>query len=71
MLRAYQKEAFQFWLVLAPIVVFNFLDLMLSIWTLDRGAREANPVMRYLFWSDPATAALVKLGVVAVVVVIL
>ena len=71
MLRTYQKQAFQFWVVLATIVVFNFLDLVLTIWVLDQGAHEANPLMRYLFWSDPATAALVKLGVVAVVVVIL
>jgi hypothetical protein len=57
--------------VLATIVVFNFIDLMLTVRALDRGAEEANPVMRNLFWAHPLTAALVKLGVVAVVVLML
>ena len=71
MLRTYQANAFQLWLVLATIVVFNFLDLMLTIRALDRGAQEANPVMRSLISFHPVTAAVVKLGVVAVVVLII
>lgn len=64
-------DSLTFWTILATIVVFNFLDLVLTIRALDRGAEEANPVMRSLFWSHPLTAALIKLGVVAAVVLAL
>jgi hypothetical protein len=57
--------------VLATIVVFNFLDLMLTVMALDRGAVEANPVMRNLFFESPVVAALVKLGIVGAVVLML
>lgn len=65
------RDSLAFWTVLATIVVFNFLDLMLTLRAIDRGAEEANPVMRWLFWSQPMTAALVKLGVVGAVVLML
>lgn len=71
MLLAYGKNTLRYWTVLATIVVFNFLDLMLTLRALDRGAIEGNPVMRRLFWSNPMAAALVKLGVVAAVVLAL
>ena len=67
----FRDDSVAFWTVLATIVVFNFLDLMLTLSALDRGAVEANPVMRALFWTHPLTATLVKLGVVAVVVLML
>lgn len=70
-LRRIGRDSVTFWTVLATIVVFNFLDLMLTLRALDRGAHEANPVMRALFWSHPMTATLVKLGVVAAVVLLL
>ncbi len=71
MLKAYGRDAVRFWTVLATIVVFNFLDLMLTIRALNRGAIEANPVMRNLFWTHPVIAAIVKIGVVAAVVLAL
>ena len=66
-----RRDSVTFWTVLATIVVFNFVDLMLTVRALDRGANEANPVMRTLFWTHPLTAALVKLGVVGAVVLML
>ena len=65
------RDSVAFWTVLATIVVFNFLDLAMSVRALNRGAEEANPLMRALFWAHPLTAALVKLGVVAAVVLML
>lgn len=62
------RTTLRFWTVLATIVVFNFVDLMLTVRALNMGAEEANPVMRTLFWTHPLTAASVKLGVVAFVV---
>ncbi len=62
------RDSVTFSTVLATIVVFNFLDLVLTLRALDMGAEEANPIMRTLFWNHPVAAALVKLGVVAVVV---
>ena len=71
MLMTYGRDSVRFWTVLATIVVFNFLDLMLTSRALNRGAIEANPVMRNLFWTHPVVAALVKVGVVAAVVLAL
>lgn len=65
------RDHLQFWTVLATIVVFNFLDLALTIEALNDGAIEANPVMRVLFFTEPVIAAIVKLGVVAIVVLTL
>lgn len=70
-IQRFGRDSLAFWTVLATIVVFNFLDLMLTLRALDRGAEEANPVMRTLFWTHPLTAALVKLGIVAIVVLML
>jgi hypothetical protein len=70
-LERFSRDSLAFWTALATIVVFNFLDLVLTVRALDRGAVEANPVMRSLFWTHPLTAALVKLGVVATVVLML
>ncbi len=70
-LKRFGRDSVAFWTVLATIVVFNFLDLVLTVRALNSGAEEANPIMRTLFWSHPLTAALVKLGVVAAVVLML
>ena len=40
----YRADSVRFWTVLATIVVFNFLDLMLTIRSLDRGAIALNPL---------------------------
>lgn len=58
-------------LVLATIVVFNFMDYLLTLQVLEAGGKELNPVMARLFSVGPAAAALVKLGVGAAVVLAL
>ena len=71
MLETYGRDAVRFWTVLATIVVFNFVDLILTIRALDLGAVEVNPVMRTLFWTHPVIAAVVKLSVVGAVVLMI
>jgi hypothetical protein len=71
MLQRYGRDSLTFWTVLATIVVFNFLDLILTVRAINRGAEEANPVMRVLFWTEPVIAAVVKIGIVAAVVLML
>ena len=58
-------------LVLATIVVFNYIDVLLTMRALELGATEANPIMAWLFEVSPAVAATVKLGISGVVVLIL
>ncbi len=58
-------------LVLATIVVFNFMDLLLTLRVLDAGGVELNPLMANLFSMDQLTAAFVKLGVVGAAVLLL
>ena len=70
-LQQYGRDSVRFWTVLATIIVFNFVDLMLTVDALAQGAEEANPIMRSLFWAHPVTAAVVKVGVVAAVVLAL
>jgi hypothetical protein len=71
MLQRYGRDSLTFWTVLATIVVFNFLDLILTVRAINDGAQEANPVMRVLFWTEPVIAAVVKIGIVAAVVLML
>lgn len=59
----YRESRSAFLLVLATIVVFNYLDLMLTIRAIRQGAVEANPIMALLFASDPVLAAVVKLAI--------
>ncbi len=59
----YRERRSAFLLVLATIVVFNYLDLMLTFRAIGRGAVEANPIMAFLFASDPVLAAAVKLAI--------
>ncbi len=67
----YREKRFAFLLVLASIVVFNYIDLLLTMRALELGATEANPIMAWLFESSPAAAATVKMGISGVVVVVL
>lgn len=58
-------------LVLATIIVFNYIDYMLTIRVLHSGGVELNPLMARLFEMGPTVAAAVKLGSVGVAVLLL
>lgn len=45
--------------------LLSILDLLFTLWALQNGAVEANPVMRGLLDASPAVAAAVKVGMVA------
>jgi hypothetical protein len=62
-LRNYRDRNTTFLLVLATIVVFNFIDYFLTARVLEAGGVELNPVMARLFDVDPVLAAIVKIGV--------
>lgn len=53
--------------LLALANVLSILDLAFTMWALQQGAVEANPVMAALLSDDPAIAAAVKILIVAVV----
>lgn len=54
--------------VLIAIVALNAGDYFLTIEALDRGAREANPIMAALFARNAAIAGIFKLGTALAVV---
>lgn len=58
-------------LVLATIVVFNYMDYHLTLRVLDAGGSELNPVMVRLFGIGPEAAAAAKLGSVGAVSLVL
>ena len=62
-LRDYRNRQSTHLLVLATIVVFNFIDFFLTLRVLQAGGMELNPVMARLFESSPTLAAAAKLGV--------
>jgi hypothetical protein len=70
-LRAYAQNRFAFWLVLATIVVFNYVDYLLTFRVLRAGGVELNPIMVRLFELSPTVAAAVKLGTVGAAVLFL
>jgi hypothetical protein len=70
-LRDFRSNRSAFLLVLATIVVFNYVDLLLTVRALDLGAIEANPVMARLFEADLVLAAVVKLGIGGAAVLLL
>ena len=43
-------------------ILFNTLDYILTVFALKRGAKEANPIARFLFKHEPA-CFIVKLGI--------
>ncbi len=51
-------------LVLSTIIVFNLMDLLLTVRVLEAGGYEVNPIMSRLFDMGHVPAALVKLGIV-------
>ena len=70
-LRRYAERPRTILLVLATIVVFNFMDLVLTLRVLDAGGTELNPLMASLFSIGPHAAAVVKLGLVGGAVLVL
>ena len=60
-----------FLLVVATIVVFNFIDYMLTVRVLRAGGVELNPIMAHLFEISPTLAAVAKLGSVGLVAIVL
>ena len=70
-LRTYRDNPTTFLLVLATIVVFNYIDYQLTVRVLAAGGVELNPVMARLFALSPIAAATAKLGAVGVSVLIL
>ncbi len=67
----YREKRSAFMLVLASIVVFNYIDLLLTLRALELGATEANPIMAWLFERSPVVAASVKLSISGAVVLVL
>ena len=53
--------------LLALTNVLSVLDFVFTMWALEQGAIEANPVMAALLSSDPVVAATVKILIVAAV----
>ena len=56
---------------LAAIVALNVADYTLTVQALERGAREANPIMATLFAHDPALALAFKLFTATAVVLVI
>ena len=70
-LRTYRNSSTTFLLVLATIVVFNYVDYQLTVHVLAAGGLELNPVMARLFAISPFVAAAVKLGAVGAATLVL
>ena len=70
-MREYRENRAAFLLVLATIVVFNYIDLLLTIRALELGATEVNPVMARLFAIGPVFATVFKLGIGSAAVLLL
>ena len=70
-LRSYRDSKSMFLLVLATVVVFNYVDYLLTFRVLRAGGIELNPIIAYLFEISPVLAASIKLGGVGVAVLVL
>lgn len=70
-MRRYRDNRQTFLLVLATIIVFNYVDYLLTVQVLRAGGTELNPVMARLFEIGPAVAAVAKMGAVGAAVLIL
>ena len=66
-LLSYRDNQLAFMLVLASLVVFNYMDYHLTLRVLAAGGSELNPVMSHLFGIGPEAAAAAKLGSVGAV----
>jgi hypothetical protein len=63
LLEVYRDDSHLIAAALLVFVVLNIVDLLLTVQALSMGAIEVNPVMAWLFDSDPTMAALFKLVV--------
>jgi hypothetical protein len=70
-LRRLRDSPTMFPLVLATIVVLNYVDYTLTVRVLRAGGAELNPLMALLFETDPVIAAVAKFGSVGAVVLVL
>ena len=68
-LQTYRDSPTSFLLLLATIVVFNYIDYQLTLRVLDAGGSKLNPIMARLFEISPIVAATAKLGAVGAVAV--
>ena len=67
----YRDTRTTFLLVLATIIVFNYLDYLLTVRVLRAGGAELNPIMARLFEISPVVAAVAKMGTVGAAVLVL
>jgi hypothetical protein len=67
----YRDNRTTFLLVLATIVVFNYVDYLLTVRILRAGGTELNPIMARLFEISPVVAATAKMGAVGGAVLVL
>lgn len=70
-MRKYRDNRLSFLLVLATIIVFNYVDYLLTVRVLRAGGAELNPLMARLFEISPVVAATAKMGVVGAAALIL
>ncbi len=70
-MRKYRDNQQTFLLVLATIIVFNYVDYLLTYRVLRAGGAELNPVMARLFEISPVVAAVAKMGTVGAAVLVL
>lgn len=70
-MRKYRDNRTSFLLVLATIIVFNYVDYLLTVRVLRAGGAELNPVMARLFEISPVVAAAAKMGIVGAAVLVL
>jgi hypothetical protein len=70
-LRSYRDSPTMFLLVVATIVVFNYIDYMLTVRVLRAGGVELNPLVARLFEISPTVAAVAKFGSVGAVALVL
>jgi hypothetical protein len=70
-LRCYRDNKTMFLLVLATIIVFNYVDYVLTIRVLEAGGMELNPIMARLFEISPVVAAAAKIGAVGAAALVL
>ena len=59
-MRQYRENKSTFLLVLATIIVFNYVDYLLTVRVLRAGGAELNPIMARLFEISPVVAATAK-----------
>ena len=70
-MRSYRDNQTSFLLVLATIIVFNYVDYLLTVRVLRAGGAELNPLMARLFEISPVVAAAAKMGTVGAAVLVL